>query len=270
MANVSLKTNFKDGDKLFAENLNNNFAAIQAALATMNKIIWQDSDNAAGISGFRGTTEEINERALIDGQLLYNTETGETYIDSYIDEELVRINTGSGNVVAIQDEEPTNDAVKLWIETDVVTPGASEVIDQYSSARDKAYSANMVNNIQDILMGLIQGKVTQGSNANGGYIIFTDGSLNGVMICYGNVTGEASELIDYYDFTYRTNTITQNFPQEFTNIPTVMLTLGSYNGQVAALLNAATIANFEFCALKPKTLSARNYNVTYIAIGRWQ
>lgn len=147
MANASLKKDFKNGDKLYDYQLNNNFAAIEAALATMNKIIWQDSDDATGISGFRGTAEEIEDRELIDGQLLYNTETGETYIDCYVDDVLTRINTGSGNVIAIQSEEPTNDAVKLWIDTDTLDVKGTEITNTYSERTDVGYSANYTNTL---------------------------------------------------------------------------------------------------------------------------
>ena len=48
MANVSLKTDFQDGDKLFAQQLNNNFAAIVAALEAMNRIAIAQIDTTAG------------------------------------------------------------------------------------------------------------------------------------------------------------------------------------------------------------------------------
>ena len=63
MANVSLKTDFKDGEKLFGQQLNNNFVVIKAALEAMNKIVWQD-DPDDSVSAFRGTTEEINQRDI--------------------------------------------------------------------------------------------------------------------------------------------------------------------------------------------------------------
>lgn len=116
MANVSLKKNFLDGDKLFAAQLNNNFSAIEAALAAMNKIVWQDDDNDDVVT-FRGTTEELEERDIIDGQLLYNIETGETYIDYNGS----RISTGSGNAIHIGSDTPTNPATELWIDPSSAT-----------------------------------------------------------------------------------------------------------------------------------------------------
>lgn len=111
MANVNLKTDFKDGEKLFGQQLNNNFSVIKAALEAMNKIVWQDDPNDS-VTAFRGTTEEINQRDIIDGQLLYDTTTGETYIDVGSQ----RISTGSGNSIHIGSDAPTNPSTQIWID----------------------------------------------------------------------------------------------------------------------------------------------------------
>lgn len=124
MANVSLKTDFTDGEKLFGQQLNNNFAVIQAALATMNKITWQDDPDDSVVT-FRGTTEKINQREIIDGQLLYDTTTGETYID-YGSQ---RISTGSGNAIYIGTGTPTNPSTQLWINPEEsILPINTEVV----------------------------------------------------------------------------------------------------------------------------------------------
>lgn len=111
MANVNLKTDFKDGEKLFGQQLNNNFSVIKAALEAVNKIVWQD-DPDDSVTAFRGTTEEINQRDIIDGQLLYDTSTGETYIDVGSQ----RISTGSGNAIHIGSDTPTNPATQIWVD----------------------------------------------------------------------------------------------------------------------------------------------------------
>lgn len=74
---------------------------------------WQD-EGGVDVKFFKGDTEDIEDRAIIHGQLLYNTDSGETFLDY----ETNRINTGSGNVVAISDMEPANPATKLWIKPD--------------------------------------------------------------------------------------------------------------------------------------------------------
>ena len=168
MANVDLKTNFKNGDKLYDYELNNNFKAIKAALEAMNKIVWQNDDNASLVM-FAGTTEQITNRELIEGQLLYNTQTGETYIDAMVDTELKRISTGGGTSIQIGGIEPTNPATKLWVEDDMLTSLGTEI--------------------------------ESGSNENGSYIKFADGTMiqyKSLVITTANQATTNVELpIDY-------------------------------------------------------------------------
>lgn len=151
MANVELKTDFKDGEKLYGPELNNNFKAIKAALETMNKIVWQDEqDIPDSITAFRGTTEELRNRDIIDGQLLYDTNTGETYVDY----EGRRISTGSGNAIHIGEDEPSNASTQLWIPTDEFTSVGTEVVNSLEGNETaKAPSVSAVNNKlqQDII-----------------------------------------------------------------------------------------------------------------------
>jgi hypothetical protein len=145
MANAILKTDFKNGDKLYDHDLNNNFKAIEAALGAMNKIVWQDSSTGTAVLLFKGNGQAIEDRELADGQLLYNINTGETYIDTYVDGVLKRINTGSGNVVAIQAEEPTNEATTLWIEDETIDTLASELTDNHTNSDVLGYKASFLN-----------------------------------------------------------------------------------------------------------------------------
>lgn len=79
MAKVSLKTDFKNGEKLYDEQLNNNFKAIKAALEALNTISWADTPELLTI--FRGTEEEVAAREIIDGQLLCDLTNGVMYAD---------------------------------------------------------------------------------------------------------------------------------------------------------------------------------------------
>lgn len=154
MANVILKTDFVDGEKLFAQQLNTNFSAIMAALATMNKITWQDDPDDSVIT-FRGTTEEVNQREIIDGQLLYDTTTGETYID-YGSQ---RISTGSGNAIYIGTGTPTNPSTQLWINPEEsILPINTEVVNSMegeettkapSVASAKSYIENSITTYEN-------------------------------------------------------------------------------------------------------------------------
>lgn len=146
MANVSLKTDFKDGEKLFGQQLNNNFAVIKAALEAMNKIVWQD-DPDDSVSAFRGTTEEINQRDIIDGQLLYDTTTGETYIDVGSQ----RISTGSGNAIHIGSDTPNNPSTQIWIDPNepLQLIGTEVVNSMEGTESNKAPSVQAVKNYID-------------------------------------------------------------------------------------------------------------------------
>lgn len=150
MSKISIKTDFVDGNTLPAQDLNNNFGVIETAfnhneeyyedilaqaVARLDQELesitanrgwdWNGSTLGQRVVFFKGTTEEIEAQPIINGQTLYNTDTGETAIDS----DGKRINTGSGNVIAVQEEEPENDATKLWIEGDLVESPATEVVD---------------------------------------------------------------------------------------------------------------------------------------------
>lgn len=147
MANVSLKTDFKDGEKLFGQQLNNNFAVIKAALEAMNRIAWQD-DPDDSVTAFRGTTEEINQRDIIDGQLLYDTTTGETYIDVGSQ----RISTGSGNAIHIGSDTPTNPSTQIWIDPNepLQLIGTEVVNSMEGTESNKAPSVQAVKNYMNI------------------------------------------------------------------------------------------------------------------------
>ena len=230
MANVSLKTDFKDGDKLFAQQLNNNFSAIMAALAAMNRIVWQDDPDDTVVT-FRGTTEEINSRDVIDGQLLYDTTTGETYID-YGSQ---RISTGSGNAIFIGEDEPTNAATQLWIDP-----------------------TEMLN--------VIGSEIESGSNTNGKYIKYSDGT----MLCYGIVTG-TSTLSDYWGQFERTQDIAISYPQTFVSTPTLNINNeGVDGGPVSVIIISNGASNCAVQLLKANGSSDASYKIHYVAIGRWK
>lgn len=229
MANVDLKTNFKNGDKLYDYELNNNFKAIQAALGAMNKIVWQNDDNASLVM-FAGTTEQITNRELIEGQLLYNTQTGETYIDAMVDTELKRISTGGGTSIQIGGIEPTNPATKLWVEDDMLNSLGTEI--------------------------------ESGSNENGFWIKFADGTL----ICIGDTTEVLTSEISESNFLV-------TYPIAFVNYPSVTISnVYSYYRDLILSVAVPTLSNFKVNWYKQSGTAAANSNIRvyWIAIGRWK
>lgn len=133
MSKISIKTDFADGEKLFAQELNNNFLVIQAGInaneENLQEVIDQaiieldaeleaitadrgwDWNGGDRVTFFKGTTSQVDTQEIKNGQMLYNTETGETALD----DNNTRIVTGSGNVIAVSSTAPTNPATKEWI-----------------------------------------------------------------------------------------------------------------------------------------------------------
>lgn len=123
MANINIKTNFVDGEKLFAQQLNNNFKTIQEGMNADNKIIWQDGEE---VLFKRYITNDIENLPIVDGAIIYDIEKGRHYID-YNGE---RIQVGSaGKEVLVQDTQPIEEDNKIWIESDFVNSMGTEVVD---------------------------------------------------------------------------------------------------------------------------------------------
>lgn len=123
MANINIKTNFVDGEKLFAQQLNNNFRTIQEGMNADNKIIWQDGEE---VLFKRYITNDIENLPIVDGAIIYDIEKGRHYID-YNGK---RIQVGSsGKEVLVQDTQPIEEDNKIWIESDFVNNMGTEVVD---------------------------------------------------------------------------------------------------------------------------------------------
>lgn len=164
MSKISIKTDFADGEKLFAQQLNNNFLVIQAGINANEENLQQVIDQAVieldrqleeitanrgwdwnggdRVTFFKGNTSQVNAQEIKNGQLLYNTDSGETALD----DDGERIVTGSGNVVSISENEPTNPSTKIWIKpSKIVRYAASYVTNNMSGEdTDKAPSVKAV------------------------------------------------------------------------------------------------------------------------------
>lgn len=94
------------------------------------------------------TDAEVENIEIKDGQLIYS-KSGKTFMD-YGDE---RIPTGSGAgsgtpEVYIQEEEPTNEDWKIWIDTNEINNLGSEVVNTLDgNETNKAPSVNVVNRL---------------------------------------------------------------------------------------------------------------------------
>lgn len=248
MANVNLKTDFKDGEFLYADQLKNNFEAIQAALDTMNAIVWQD--NADKVVTFRGTTEELMNRPIIDGQILYDTTTGESYID-YLGK---RISTGSGNAIHIGDTEPTNPSTQIWINDNELSAVGSEVVNSLDGNEERM--APSVATVNKALGKIIE----SGSNENGAWIKYDTGN----MVCMHTLQGST---LGYIDVTYA---------QPFKGIPHVIPGALVIGENYFAIANAKSVLSGS-CKMSVGRVGINDtfteYStdyISYIAIGRWK
>ena len=176
MSKISIKTDFKDGDKLPASDLNNNFKVIQEGVnanetnlesvivdaeARLQKELEQITADRGwdwgGSSPDRATfykngTEQVNSKDIVNGQLLVDTETGEIFLDN----DGKRISAGSGSVVQVGGEEPTNTATKIWFPDDTIDTKASEITNSMDgNETDLAPSVNAVksyiNNSKNVM-----------------------------------------------------------------------------------------------------------------------
>lgn len=150
MANVELKKDFKDGQFLYGDDLNNNFKVIEAGINANEKNLqnvidqaqedlkdeleeitgergWDWNDNSGErVTFYKGDTDQVNEKPISNGQLLYDITTGETALDTGGK----RVTTGAGNVLAVSDKEPTNPGTKVWIKpNELQKVDSTEVID---------------------------------------------------------------------------------------------------------------------------------------------
>lgn len=142
MANIVIKKNFVDGDKLFAQQLNNNFETIEKGINDGNKIVWQDGTE---VKFKRYVTDDIDSLPILDGSIIYDTEKGRHYID-YKGQ---RVQVGSaGKEVLVQKEQPTEEDNKIWIESDIVNTMGTEVVNSLEgNETNMAPSVNLINKL---------------------------------------------------------------------------------------------------------------------------
>ena len=102
----------------------------------------------------RKTSQQIEELPIEDGSLIYNVENGKTYMDYGND----RIQTGGNaeTMIAITENEPTDEDIKLWIPTNVSNTKASEVVDSLDGNQTNyAPSIRAVNEAMHNISGTI-------------------------------------------------------------------------------------------------------------------
>jgi hypothetical protein len=109
MANIVIKKNFVDGDKLFAQQLNNNFETIEKGINDGNQIIWQDGTE---VKFKRLITEDIEKLPVQDGVLIYDIKKGAHYADY---KGVRTVIGGDAKQIKISPTEPTT-GEEVWIQ----------------------------------------------------------------------------------------------------------------------------------------------------------
>ena len=108
--------------------------------------------------------------------------------------------------------------------------------------------------------------VESGSNTNGSYVKYSDGT----MICFGKISG-VSSLYDYWEQFKRTEEdIEIYFPATFKTSPYVTANGTNASGIFTVLIGGTYATYFKFTGLKAKNNTGTSYEIYYQATGKWK
>ena len=110
--------------------------------------------------------------------------------------------------------------------------------------------------------------IESGSNANGNYVKFADGT----QVCWASIT-DIIDIIYSGEALFRSETIWRTYPATFIAVPTVAVNLSLIEEGASAVVLCAlgTVnTNSASCRAYAETSSTRNLAMHYLAIGRWK
>lgn len=172
--------------------------------------------------------------------------------------------------IVISPEEPTTEDWKIWIDTDEVSNLGSEVVDTLDgNEANKAPSVNAVNNALSKI-------VESGSNENGSWIKYADGTMICTMIRSANFDMTTGiQWGSLYVWNYDEHVL---FPQRFVDIPIVNINeYPQTNGSSSFLINynkpVITVDSYVCIAVARPVLSTNNnaqIDFHFTARGRWK
>ncbi len=133
-----------------------------------------------------------------------------------------------------------------------------------SPAGTNVWSSNTTNVVS------ISNTITGGSNSNGSYVKFSDGT----MICYRTVNVSKNTLTSWGSLYYAWDTTARNFAVEFTAVPHVQLTIvpATSNGCWLGYPAQPTVTKTSYAGIgliRP-TNAAVNADIYIFAIGKWK
>lgn len=108
-------------------------------------------------------------------------------------------------------------------------------------------------------------EVERGSNNNGNYIKYSDGTL----ICYNTIYMTKS-LTSAFEGAYFEASGDINYPISFVSGPTITVTLQCQNALLSHTIVNSYADRFGLYLWKTQSKANLNINVNYIAIGRWK
>ena len=124
---------------------------------------------------------------------------------------------------------------------------------------------NLATPNKNNIVGAINSVVENGSNDNGSWIKFADGT----MICYGSFDLYLDTFVAWGSLYSQDYENPHNFPQTFTSINTCLL---ENSGNAAAFISRVAYDTNGITKLSPTrpTTSTATYTFSYIAIGKWK
>jgi len=131
----------------------------------------------------------------------------------------------------------------------------SEVVNEHSTSETDVYSCNYVNGI-----------IESGSNANGKYIKYIDGT----MICYGTKHYNSVSISNTYQSVMKWYNDNISFPQTFIGRPIVNGNVNVDGDLIYFNTHSITTTTFSYFISSEKSGTFTNVDVDYIAIGKWK
>lgn len=127
--------------------------------------------------------------------------------------------------------------------------------------------SNLETPIKTDLVNSINSIIESGSNSNGEYIKYADGT----MICYKNVTSQVAMTTVWADDWYEGQQDLGNFPQEFISAPEIYITnVGSSGGILECFQTAPTTTSAGIITYCRAGATTRNIKSNVMAIGKWK
>ena len=169
--------------------------------------------------------------------------------------------SGGSDVVFIGDTEPTNEQTKLWVEDDMLNSLGTEVINSLDgNETNLAPSVNAVNSAINAINNNINNIIESGSNENGSYIKFADGTMiqyKALVITTANQATTNVELpIDYLNSGFTILVSSLNYHSSNIN----------YSSNSTSKNTFKVIATDNATGATPTSAEA----FSYVTIGRWK